>query len=232
MTGSRRDMRSGTPVILLLINGSAVAVNWADEHVPAILEAWYPGQAGGTAVANAIFGHFNPGGRLPVTIYRSESDLPPFDNYNMDNRTYRYFSGDPLYSFGFGLSYTRFTYRDLQITPRTVKAGETVSVQVEVENSGNRLGDEVVQLYLKDTQASGPVPQLQLQGFGRFRLAAGERKTVQFTLTPEQMSLVNDDGQWVLEPGEFEVWVGGQQPNIKTEDQPGNVLVGKITVQA
>jgi len=223
---------TGTPVILLLLNGSAVSVNWADEHVPAILEAWYPGQAGGTAVANVIFGRFNPGGRLPVTIYRSEADLPPFEEYNMDNRTYRYFSGDPLYSFGFGLTYTRFTYRDLQINPQTVKVGDTVSVQVEVENSGSRLGDEVVQLYLKDTHASTPVPQLQLQGFGRFRLAAGERKTVQFTLTPEQMSLVDNDGQWLLEPGDFQVWVGGQQPNIKSDVQPHNVLGGQFTVQS
>jgi len=222
---------TGTPVVLVLLNGSAVTVNWADEHVPAILEAWYPGQAGGTAVANAIFGRFNPGGRLPVTIYRSESDLPPFEEYNMDNRTYRYFSGDPLYAFGFGLSYTRFTYRDLEISPQIVQAGETLSVQVEVENSGSRLGDEVVQLYLQDVHASVPVPQLQLQGFGRFRLAPGERKTVQFTLTPEQMSLVNNNGQWMLEPGEFKVWVGGQQPNIKSELLPDNILGGQFTVQ-
>ena len=223
---------TGTPIILVLLNGSAVAVNWADEHVPAILEAWYPGQAGGTAVANAIFGRFNPGGRLPVTIYRSETDLPPFEDYNMDNRTYRYFSGDPLYPFGFGLSYTRFTYRDLQISPQTVVAGESIHVQVEVENSGDQLGDEVVQLYLKDMVASVPVPRLQLQSFGRFRLSPGERKIVRFTLTPEQMSLVNDNGQWVLEPGKFQVWVGGQQPYIKNGVQQDNVLGGQFTVQA
>jgi beta-glucosidase len=223
---------TGVPVVLVLLNGGAVTVNWADEHVPAILEAWYPGQAGGTAVTNAIFGHFNPGGRLPVTIYRSETNLPPFDEYSMDNRTYRYFCGDPLYPFGFGLSYTRFTYRDLQISPQIVQAGETVSVQVEVENSGDRLGDEVVQLYLQDVHASVPVPQLQLQGFGRFRLAPGERKTVQFTLTAEQMSLVDDNGQWILQPGAFKVWVGGQQPNIKSGIQPDNVLGGQFTVQS
>ena len=108
---------TGTPVILVLINGSAVAVNWADEHVPAILEAWYPGQAGGTAIAEALFGLTNPGGRLPVTFYRSTSDLPPFDDYDMEKRTYRYFTGQPLYAFGFGLSYTTFAYRDLQISP-------------------------------------------------------------------------------------------------------------------
>ena len=141
---------TGTPIILVLINGSAVSINWADAHVPAILEAWYPGQAGGTAIAEALFGLTNPGGRLPVTFYQSASDLPAFDNYNMENRTYRYFTGQPLYPFGFGLSYTTFTYRNLQIDPAQVKPGDPVSVQVEVENTGEPPGDEVVQLYLKD----------------------------------------------------------------------------------
>jgi beta-glucosidase len=223
---------TGTPMILVLLNGSAVAINWANEHIPAILEAWYPGQAGGTAVANALFGLFNPGGRLPITFYRSSSDLPPFDDYKMENRTYRYFTGDPLYPFGFGLSYTTFTYRNLQITPEQIQPGDSVSIQVDVENTGQRLGDEVVQLYLKDVEASLPVPQLQLQGFSRIRLAPGEKQTVQFTLTAEQMSFVDDDGQWVLEPGEFKVWLGGQQPDLKTKVQPANVVVGRFTVQA
>ncbi len=223
---------TGTPLILVLLNGSAVAINWADEHIPAILEAWYPGQAGGTAVANALFGLFNPGGRLPITFYRSSSDLPPFDDYRMENRTYRYFTGDPLYPFGFGLSYTTFAYRNLQITPEQIQPGDSVSIQVDVENTGQRLGDEVVQLYLKDVAASLPVPQLQLQGFSRIRLASGEKQTVRFTLTAEQMSFVDDDGQWLLEPGEFEVWLGGQQPNLKTDSQPANVVSGRFTVQA
>jgi beta-glucosidase len=223
---------TGTPIILVLLNGSAVAINWADEHIPAILEAWYPGQAGGAAVANALFGLFNPGGRLPVTFYYSSSDLPPFDDYNMENRTYRYFTGDPLYPFGFGLSYTTFTYRHLQITPKQIQPGDSVSIQVDVENTGQRLGDEVVQLYLKDIEASLPVPQLQLQGFNRIRLAPGEKQTVHFTLTAEQMSFVDNDGLWILEPGEFQVWLGGQQPNLKTNSQPANVLGGRFTVQA
>lgn len=223
---------TGTPAILVLLNGSAVAINWADEHIPAILEAWYPGQAGGTAVAQALFGLFNPGGRLPVTFYRSASDLPPFTDYNMANRTYRYFTGEPLYRFGFGLSYTTFAYRNLQISPVQVSFGDPVTIQVEVENTGPRLGDEVVQLYLKDVEASLPVPQLQLQGFSRLRLAPGETQTVEFTLTAGQMSLVDDDGQWVLEPGEFGVWLGGQQPNLKTSSQPVNVVGGRFTVLA
>ncbi len=223
---------TGTPVILVLLNGSAVAINWASEHVPAILEAWYPGQAGGTAVAEALLGQTNPGGRLPVTFYRSADDLPSFSDYAMENRTYRYFTGQPLYAFGFGLSYTTFAYRNLQVTPAQVKSGGPVTVHVEVENTGARAGDEVVQLYLRDRAASLPVPRLQLQGFNRLRLAPGEKQTVAFTLTAEQMSLVNESGQWVLEPGEFDVWVGGQQPDLQAAAQPANVLGGQFTVAA
>ncbi len=221
---------TGTPVILVLINGSALAVNWVDEHVSAILEAWYPGQAGGTAVAEVIFGLTNPGGRLPVTFYRADSDLPPIENYNMENRTYRYFTGQPLYAFGFGLSYTTFTYRDLQVTPAQAKLGDTIAVQVEVENTGKRSGDEVVQLYVKDAEASLPVPQLQLQGFTRIRLAPGEKQIVQFKLTADQLSFVDEAGTWLLESGEFKVWVGGQQPNLQTSRQPANVLEGRFIV--
>ena len=223
---------TGTPVILVLLNGSAVAVNWANENVPAILEAWYPGQAGGTAVAEAIFGQTNPGGRLPVTFYQSASDLPAFDDYNMENRTYRYFTGQPLYPFGYGLSYTTFAYSNLKISPEKVKAGESVSVQVEIENTGKLTGDEVAQLYLKDVEASLPIPLLQLCGFTRLRLEPGQKQTVQFTLTPDQMSFADNDGKWVLEPGEFKVWVGGQQPNLKTASQPENVIEGQFAVQA
>ncbi len=217
---------TGTPVILVLMNGSMVSINWEDENIPAILEAWYPGQAGGTAVANALFGHYNPGGRLPVTFYRSKSDLPPFDDYSMENRTYRYFTGDPLYRFGYGLSYTTFTYRDLNIEAGDVLGGESVAVRVEVENTGQRAGDEVVQLYVQDVEASLPMPRLQLQGFARIHLEPGEKRTVEFTLTPDQLSFVDDEGQWVLEQGDFKVWVGGQQPDIAATQQPVNILEG------
>jgi beta-glucosidase len=222
---------TGTPVIMVLLNGSSLSINWAAEHIPAILEAWYPGQAGGTAVAEAIFGLINPGGRLPVTFYRSISDLPPFDDYSMENRTYRYFTGQPLYPFGYGLSYTTFTYRDLQIVPEVISAGESVSVQVQVENSGQYLGDEVVQLYLKDVKASLPVPQLQLQGFTRIRLAPGEKQTVRFALTAEQMSFADENGEWLLEPGTFKVWVGGQQPNQEIGRALENVMEGEFVVE-
>ncbi len=222
---------TGTPVILVLMNGSAVSVNWADAHVPAILEAWYPGQAGGTAIAEALFGLTNPGGRLPVTFYRATEDLPAFENYSMENRTYRYFKGRPLYPFGFGLSYTTFAYHNLKIDPQEVKAGASVSVQVDLENTGARPGDEVVQLYLKDAETSLPVPLLQLQGFTRIHLAPGEKQTAQFTLTPAQMSFADESGKWVLEPGEFKVWVGGSQPDLNAAVQGANVLEGKFTVK-
>ena len=222
---------TGTPVILVLLNGSAIAINWADEHIPAILEAWYPGQAGGTAVAEAIFGLSNPGGRLPITFYRSVNDLPGFDDYSMENRTYRYFSGQPLYKFGFGLSYTTFRYHNLKISPAEIKAGDSVSVQVEVENSGHSAGDEVVQLYLKDVVASMSVPLLELKGFTRIHLLPGDKETVQFTVNATQMSFANEAGDWVLEPGEFKVWVGGQQPSYDAS-QPANGLEGKFIVVA
>lgn len=223
---------TGKPIILVLLNGSMISINWADEHIPAILEAWYPGQAGGTAVANALFGAYNPGGRLPVTFYRSMADLPTFDDYSMENRTYRYFTGDPLYAFGFGLSYTTFAYRDLAVTPQNVAAGETVTVQVEVENTGQHAGDEVVQLYLKDVEASLPIPQFQLAGFTRIHLEPGQKQTVSFEISAEQMSFVDDNGEWVIEPGAFQVWVGGQQPNLKAESQPANVIGAQFEITA
>jgi beta-glucosidase len=167
----------GKPVVLVLLNGSAVAVNWARDHVPAIVELWYPGQAGGTALADVLFGDYNPAGRLPVTFYKSEDQLPRFDDYSMQGRTYRYFEGEPLYPFGYGLSYTTFSYRNLH-APVSARAGSPVKVSVEVENSGKRAGEEVVQLYVKH-----PGVVRELQGFERVPLRAGEKKTVEFTLT-------------------------------------------------
>ena len=224
--------KTGKPVILVLINGSALSINWANDHIPAILEAWYPGQAGGTAVAEALFGLTNPGGRLPVTFYQSTSDLPAFENYNMENRTYRYLTSQPLYSFGFGLSYTTFTYRNLKITPSNVKSGDPVSVAVEIENTGKYAGDEVIQLYLKDVEASLPAPLLQLQGFTRLHLSPSEKRTILFTITNHQMSFADENGNWALEPGEFKLWVGGQQPDLKSSTQPKNVLGGQFIVHS
>lgn len=168
----------GKPVVLVLLNGSAVAVNWAREHVPAIVELWYPGQAGGTALADVLFGDYNPAGRLPITFYKSEDQLPAFDDYSMKGRTYRYFEGEPLYPFGYGLSYTAFTYRNLQ-APDEARVGSPVKVSVEVRNSGKRAGEEVVQLYVKH-----PGVLRELQGFERVPLRAGEKKTVVFNVKP------------------------------------------------
>ena len=202
---------TGKPVVVVLLSGSALAVNWANDNAPAILHAWYPGGEGGTAVADVLFGDYNPAGRLPVTFYKSVDQLPPFTDYNMAGRTYRYFKGDPLYPFGFGLSYTKFGYSNLKFSAKSVKSSEPIKVTVDVKNTGDRDGDEVVQLYLTDVAASAPVPIRTLVGFDRISLKAGEKRTVTFTITPQQMSLIDDHSKRVIEPGEFLVGVGGGQ---------------------
>jgi beta-glucosidase len=204
----------GKPVVLVLMNGSALAVNWAKDNIPAIVEAWYPGQAGGEALADVLFGDYNPGGRLPVTFYRSVEDLPPFEDYRMDRRTYRYFRGETLYPFGYGLSYTTFEYRDLKLSAKRIGVWESVEASVEVKNTGKRAGDETVQLYVSDLAASASVPLRQLQGFSRIHLAPGEQKTVTFTLPPRAFSIVNDEGRRIIEPGAFQIAVGGRQPEM------------------
>jgi len=202
---------TGKPVVVVLLSGSALAVNWANDNAPAILHAWYPGGEGGTAIADVLFGNYNPAGRLPVTFYKSVDQLPPFTDYSMAGRTYRYFKGEPLYSFGFGLSYTKFDYGNLKFSAKSVKAGEPIKVLVDVKNTGDREGDEVVQLYLTDVAASAPVPICTLVGFNRISLRPGEKQTVTFTITPRQMSLIDDRGKRVIEPGEFLVGIGGSQ---------------------
>jgi beta-glucosidase len=206
---------TGKPVVLVLLNGSALAVNWADEHVGAIVEAWYPGEEGGAALADVLFGDYNPAGRLPVTFYKSVAQLPPFNDYSMQGRTYRYFKGDPLYPFGFGLSYTRFKYDNLKLSAAKVKAGGGLTLSAEVQNTGDRGGDEVVQLYVSHVGASVPVPVRSLAGVSRVSLEPGEKQTVSFTLKPEQLSIIDDAGRRVVEPGEFIVTVGGKQPGFK-----------------
>ncbi|MBW6467072.1 MAG: glycoside hydrolase family 3 C-terminal domain-containing protein, partial [Brevefilum sp.] len=205
---------TGTPVILVLLNGSALAVNWADEHIPAILEAWYPGQAGGRAVAEALFGDTNPGGRLPVTFYRSVEQLPPFDDYRMVGRTYRYFDGDVLYPFGFGLSYTTFGYHNLFVSPNRIYSPEVLRVSCEVHNTGSVAGDEVVQVYLRHQDASVPVPRHSLVGFRRVHLEPGAVERLTFEISPRQYAIVTDLGQWAVEPGVLTIFVGGGQPGF------------------
>ena len=202
---------TGKPVVVVLLSGSALAVNWANDNVPAILEAWYPGGEGGTAIADVLFGDYNPAGRLPVTFYKSVDQLPPFTDYSMQGRTYRYFKGEPLYPFGYGLSYTTFGYSNLQIESRSVPAGEAIKVSADVMNTGEREGGEVVQLYLTDTAASAPVPVRTLVGFDRIFLRPGEKRRVTFSITPRQMSLIDDRGKRVIEPGQFSISIGGGQ---------------------
>ncbi len=205
---------TGKPVILVLMAGSAISVNWAQEHVDAIMYAGYPGEEGGNAVADVLFGDYNPAGRLPVTYYKSVDQLPAFEDYNMEGRTYRYFKGEPLYPFGYGLSYTTFSYSDLKL-PQTIKAGEPVNVSVTVTNSGKKDGDEVVQLYLTDEKASTPRPVRQLEGFKRVYLKAGEIRTVRFTLKDRQLSMIDKKDNRVIEPGWFTISAGGKQPGFE-----------------
>jgi beta-glucosidase len=204
---------TGKPVVLLLLNGSALAVDWARDHVPAIVEAWYPGQAGGDAIADVLFGDYNPAGRLPVTFYKSLDQLPPFTDYSMKGRTYRYFTGEPLYPFGYGLSYTTFSYRNLRL-PAQAALGGPVKIAVDVENSGSRAGEEVVELYVKIAGTAQRAPIRSLEGFERVALSPNERKTVEFTLEPRQFARIDANGHRVLEPGEFEISVGGEQPGF------------------
>ncbi|MGC9350047.1 MAG: glycoside hydrolase family 3 C-terminal domain-containing protein [Anaerolineae bacterium] len=217
LPGAQEDLlkavhETGTPMVVVLLSGSAVALNWADENAPAILALWYPGEEGGTALADVLFGDYNPAGRLPVTFYESVDQLPPFRDYDMDGHTYRYLHDFPLYPFGHGLSYTTFGYTPMELAPTPLQAGDTLEVRVEVENTGDRPGDEVAQLYLKDMKSSVPTAVQQLVGFRRVHLEPGEIKGLHFTIAPRWMSVILDDGRRVVEPGLFELYVGGGLP--------------------
>lgn len=223
----------GKPTILVLMNGSALAVNWAQAHLPAILEAWYPGGQGGTAVAEALAGDFSPAGRLPVTFYKSLDQLPPFDDYSMAHRTYRYFDGTPLYPFGYGLSYTSFAYRHARVDHRYIPANGSVTLSVNVKNTGRLAGEEVVQLYLTHPGVAG-APLRSLQGFQRIQLQPGEEKTVQFVLRDRDLSIVDDAGKRRIVPGEVKAWIGGGQPiaTAATAKPPGSETGFRITGEA
>ena len=205
---------TGKPVVLVLLSGSPLAVPWAAEKLPAIVQLWYPGEEGGTALADVLFGDVSPSGRLPVTFYKSVEQLPPFTDYAMDGRTYRFFTGEPLFPFGHGLSYTRFEYSALHI-PSRLDVGAPLQVSVAVRNAGTRDGDEVVQLYLTHLGAGTRVPIRSLQGLKRIHVRAGEQQTVSFALEPKQRAIVNDAGQVRAEPGRVLIAVGGKQPGFK-----------------
>ncbi len=211
----------GKPVVLILLNGSALAIDWAAGHIPAIVEAWYPGQAGGEAIADILFGDYNPAGRLPITFYKSVEDLPPFADYRMAGRTYRYFQGEPLFPFGYGLSYTTFSYHNLQLSAKHIAPNDKLIVSVDVTNTGERGGEEVVQLYIHAPRIEASVsrPLQELKGLQRIRLQPGEMKTVTFTLTAQELGFYDEAKQFAVEPGTFKVLVGSSSANIRLTDE-------------
>jgi beta-glucosidase len=202
---------AGKPLVVVLMNGSALAVNWANEHANAILEAWYSGEEGGTAIAETLAGVNNPAGRLPITFYKGVEQLPPFEDYSMKNRTYRYFEGQPLYTFGHGLTYSRFEYSNLKLSSAQLDAGTPLTVDVDVKNASQRAGDEVVELYISFPKLAG-APLRALRGFTRVPVGAGEAKHVKLTLQPRDMSYVNEAGDRMISAGDYTITAGGGQP--------------------
>jgi beta-glucosidase len=217
----RRIVATGKPVTLVLMTGSSVSINREQETMPAILQAWYGGEAAGLAVADVLFGDYNPAGRLPVTFYKSVDDLPPFENYNMDGRTYRYFNGEVLYPFGHGLSYSQFTYDNLILEKDELTVNEPLTVSVDVTNTGSVNGEEVVQLYIKDLDSTEIRPLKELRGFERIQIKAGQTIAVTITLDPEELAYFNSEqGDYVVEPGPYEIMVGPSSDDallLKTE---------------
>jgi beta-glucosidase len=210
---------TGTPVMLVLINGRPMSINWADAHVPAILEAWFPGDHGGTAIADALFGDYNPGGKLSVTFPKSAGQIP----FNFPTKPNAQWEGEKsrvngaLYTFGHGLSYTTFEYANLRVTPQRIPVGGNVEVSVDVRNTGRVAGDEVVQLYTRDVVGSVTTYEKNLRGFERIHLAPGQRRTVRFRLGPEDLALWNRQMRRVVEPGAFKVMVGSGSEDIRQQ---------------
>jgi beta-glucosidase len=203
---------TGKPLAVVLMNGSALSVNWINEHANAVLEAWYPGEEGGAAVAETLSGKNNPSGRLPVTFYKGVDQLPNFEDYGMANRTYRYFDGKPLYAFGYGLSYTKFSYSDIAVSAQSLAAGQPLGADVTVTNSGNVAGDEVVQLYLKFPEEKG-APRVALRGFRRIHLEPGANQRVHFELTQRDLGMVTENGNPIIAQGDYTLSIGGGQPD-------------------
>jgi beta-glucosidase len=207
---------AGKPLVVVLVNGSALGVNWAQAHANAILEAWYPGEEGGAAVAETLSGKNNPAGRLPVTFYKSIDQLPPFENYAMKGRTYRYFEGEPLYPFGYGLSYTTFSYSGLTLPATPVAAGSPVVAEVTVTNTGKLAGDEVAQLYLEFPKVGG-APLKALRGFQRIHLDPGASQKLRFELRPRDLSIVTEAGEPIIAEGQYMLSIGGGQPHTSAQ---------------
>jgi beta-glucosidase len=212
---------SGKPLVIVLMNGSALSVNWAKDHANAILESWYSGEEGGAAIAETLSGKNNPAGRLPVTFYKDVHQLPNFQDYSMNGRTYRYFEGEPLWPFGYGLSYTAFTYSNLKLPDAPLDAGDPLHASVTVANSGKLAGDEVVELYLQFPEVSG-APRRALRGFQRIRLEPGASQKVEFQLNSRDLSMVTDLGDIVVAQGKYTVSIGSGQPGTGVPSVNGN----------
>jgi beta-glucosidase len=208
----------GVKIVLVLTGGSPIALGEIEDMVDAILFVWYPGMEGGRAVADVLFGDVSPSGKLPITFPKSLDQLPAFDDYSMNGRTYRYMAEEPLYPFGFGLSYSKFEYSDLQLETQTPTLGDFLHLSLTLTNSGASDSAEVAQLYLSDLQASTIVPFHHLIGFERVFLKAGETHVLKFTVTPEMMSFYNDDGKLTLEPGQFRLEIGGCSPSKRGQE--------------
>jgi beta-glucosidase len=219
----------GKPVVFVMMTGSAIAIPWEDENIPAILNAWYGGQSAGTAVADVLFGDYNPAGRLPVTFYRSDADLPDFKDYNMDNRTYRYYKGEVLYPFGYGLSYSTFRYGKVKM-PKKIKTGVPLNLTATITNTGKMDGEEVVQLYISWPDVKAKKPIRALKAFQRISLKAGESRTVRFTLTPEELSLVDENGNLYQPKSRAEISIGGGQPAVGRKTS-SDVVFGRLWVR-
>ncbi|GAB6013335.1 glycoside hydrolase family 3 C-terminal domain-containing protein [Viscerimonas tarda] len=205
------------PLVFVMMTGSAIATPWESANVPAILNAWYGGQDAGNAIADVLFGDYNPSGKLPVTFYAKDSDLPPFNSYEMKNRTYRYFGGETLYPFGYGLSYTQFAYEVVNVKPQ-IAANETLTVEVKVTNTGKKDGGEVAQLYVSHPDVDGPKALYALKGFERISLKAGQSQVVSFKLTPKELASVDANGISKVNKGKLKLYIGGTSPS-KTQAQ-------------
>jgi beta-glucosidase len=203
---------AGKPLVVVLMNGSALGANWEKAHANAIVEAWYSGEEGGAAIAETLSGKNNPAGRLPVTFYKDVHQLPHFEDYSMKGRTYRYFNGEPLWPFGYGLSYTTFKYSDVTLPKEALNAGDSLAVSVVVTNTGQVAGDEVVQLYLKFPEVAG-APIRALRGFQRVHLDAGASQKIEFHLNPRDLSMVTDLGNIIVAKGKYTLSIGGGQPD-------------------
>jgi beta-glucosidase len=213
-----RDAAAERPIVAVITGGSPINLAEVHELADAVLFAWYPGEEGGNAVADIIFGNVSPSGRLPITFPKSLDQLPPYEDYSMQGRTYKYMNDDPLYPFGFGLSFSRFSYSNIELSNEETDRNTPVKARVTVKNEGERAADEVVQLYISDMEASVTVPNFQLNGFRRITLEPGESILVEFEITPDMLQLVNNDGQRILEPGTFTIHIGGTSPMPRSKE--------------